>query len=221
MKPLFVISVILLLASSCSGTHNTYYRTIKLAITRPADANVTLEETESSPSDLLLLKRGDRPSALLALAFIENNRHKWISADKAILVMEKGRIIKTLGFQKDLLYVTNLDLDPLKTPTSSSGRTWSRLSDWGGDEYGHPIESQLSYSHLDTLNHFDKQIEVQVYKEQVRYLADSEFIRPNRTWENIYWYSKANGTLLKSYQKLSPITEPFEMTFLSRIARLN
>lgn len=61
---------------------------------------------QQSDIDLISVKRGERPVAIMALAYLENDQHKWISRDKAMLTMEKGRIVRTLGLTENLLYLS-------------------------------------------------------------------------------------------------------------------
>jgi hypothetical protein len=57
--------------------------------------------------------------------------------------------------------------------------------------------------------------------EKVNFLAPANFMRLNTTWENHFWYDKQSGELLKSIERTSPLSEPLEIIYLSRIARLS
>ncbi|MBU3004232.1 YjbF family lipoprotein [Paraglaciecola arctica] len=224
LKTFLLCSLIFIFTSSCSGTYLSYYQTIKLAFKEQVDAKKTLVEVQDSVFDLIYVKRGERPRALMGLVAIEENQYKWISSDNAMLIMENGRITRTLGLDENLLYLSNTDIDPLKTlPLSLNNEAkipiWSRIADRTGDEYGYPIESTFSQAQQSTVQVLDLDIETLMYIETVNYKAPANYIRLHRSWENQYWYTKS-GTLVKSIQKISPMSEALEITFLSQIARL-
>jgi hypothetical protein len=142
-----------------------------------------------------------------------------------MLVMEKGRIIRTLGFEENLLHSSNTNFDPLKSlPNHSSDKpeplTWSRIIDRTDDEYGYPIESIFSQASPDTVQALSLNVESILYVETLNYRAPANYLRLNNSWQNFFWYAK-NGELIKTIQKVSPLSESLEITYLSRIARLN
>jgi hypothetical protein len=227
VKILTLSTLILMFTSACSGTHHAYYQTLKIAFSTHKDTKLTLFEVQQSDIDLISVKRGERPIAIMALAYLENDQHKWISRDKAMLTMEKGRIVRTLGLTENLLYLSNTDLDPLKSLSNlatakkqSHQQVWSRISDRVGDEYGYPIESIFSQAKSVTVHTSNLNIDAILYIELVSYNAPANYLRLNRNWENYFWYAKS-GELIKSRQIISPLSEPLEITYLSRIARLN
>ncbi len=216
----FIIVGVLILLSACSGTNQAYYQTLKLAFSKQENVRLTLPEVQQSKTDLAQVTRGDKASITMALAYLEEAQHKWVSADKAMLILEKGRIVRTIGLEEDLLYISNTHADPLKALAESSGKNWTRKIDWANDKYGHTIQSSFNDATADTLEIFNQSFEVVKYIENVRYTAPSKFIQLDRQWQNVFWVDKQSGILLKSKQKLAPHTELIEMLYLSRIARL-
>lgn len=223
---IFSLSVlILILTSACSGTYHAYYQTLRIAFSDKNDAKLTLVEIRQSNVDVISVKRGDRPSAIMALAYIENEQHKWVSSDRAMFVIDKGRLIRTIGLDENLLYSSNSDIDPLKslpyvTPNFSQQKTWTRIIDQTGDEYGYPIESTFSAAIQDSVQTLGLDIDAILYVETLNYKTPTNYIRFNRNWKNYYWYAKS-GEMIKSIQITSPLSEALEITYLSRIARLN
>jgi hypothetical protein len=219
------ILLILILISGCSGTYQAYYQTLKIAFAEQDNAKMTLVEVQQSDIDVMSVKRGERPAAIMALAYIENSQHKWISSDNTMLIMDKGRIIRTIGLNENLLYLSNTNFDPLKSLPSHSNdkpkkQRWSRKVDRTGDEYGYPIESIFSQASPDTVQALSLNIEAILYVETLNYRAPANYLRLNNSWQNYFWYAK-NGELIKSIQKVAPLSESLEITYLSRIARLN
>jgi hypothetical protein len=225
VKTYLLSALILTLTSACSGTYRAYYQTFKIALAAQKGAEKTFTEVQQSTVDLISVKRGAQPDAILALAYIESGQHKWVSADHSMLVIENGRIIRSLGLTDNLLYLSNTKNDPLrhlpnilKDPPQK--QIWSRIADRTGDEYGYPIESSFSRAQKKTIEALGLNIETVSFSETVNYKAPSNYLRPQNNWKNQYWFAK-NGELIKSIQKFSPLSEPLEITYLSRIARLN
>lgn len=225
---IFLLSALtLLFVSGCSGTYHAYYQTLKIAFSEQEDVEMTLIDVQQSRIDVISVKRGNRPNAIMALAYIENGQNKWISSDNAMLILEKGRIIRTLGLNENLLYTSNTDLDPLKslpylpmTKSEPKNQTWSRIIDRSDDEYGYLLESNFSLGQVDNLQALNLNISTTLYFEIVSFQAPANYLQLNNSWKNQYWYAK-NGELIKSIQQVSPLSESLEITYLSRIARLN
>jgi hypothetical protein len=220
----FLLNVLILIfASSCSGTYHAYYQTLKIAFSEQENARMTLTQVEQSEIDIISVKRGERPSVIMALAYLENDQHKWVSSDNVMLIMEKGRIVRTLGLSDELLYLSNTDIDPLKslplTPEDQP-QTWSHIVDLSDDEYGYPIASIFNNASQDTIEALALNIEATLYVETLNYKAPANYIQLSKSWKNHYWYAKS-GEMIKSIQKVSPLSESLEITYLSRIARLN
>jgi len=220
----FAFAIFVAIATtSCSGTYHAYYDTLKIAFSEPKDADMTLAQVAESKIDVMSVQRGERPKAIMALAYLENGRHKWVSGDNAMFVMEQGRVVRTLGLNKDLLYLGNSQEDPLKRIASSASKNssqWRYTTDWSGDEYGHPIESRFTAPESETLTLLSETIQTYHYVETLSYQAPSDYLRFNQSWQNHYWFDQKTGALVKSIQTLSPISEPVEFVYLSRISRL-
>jgi len=211
-----------MLTTSCSGTYHAYYETLKLAFSESTDAQMSLVEVQQSPVDVISLKRGERPVAIMALAYLENAQHKWVSRDNAMLIIEKGRVVRTLGLKENLLYLANTKSDPLKSfPSVMPKKQWQSMADFTGDQYAYPLESTFTTEKSEVLQALSLNITTLLFVENVSYLAPANFIRVNNGWTNYYWYDKQSGELIKTIQTLSPLAEPLEITYLSRISRLN
>jgi hypothetical protein len=225
VKTLLFSALIATLISSCSGTYKAYYQTLQIAFAEQVDAQKTLDEVQQSEVDIISVKRGDRAAAIMALAYIENGQHKWVSTDNAMFIMHKGRLVRTIGFSDNLLYLSNIENDPLKLladdlQSSQLPDSWLRIADRTGDEYGYPIKSVFSQAKQNTLQALNLNLDTMYYVETVYYDAPSDYVRLVSSWENHFWFTK-DGGLIKSIQKISPVSESLKITYLSRIARLN
>jgi hypothetical protein len=225
VKTFALSALILIFTSACSGTYHAYYQTLRIAFSDKSDAKMTLFEVQQSDVDVISVKRGERPTAIMALAFIENGQHKWVSSDKAMFIIDKGRLIRTIGLRKNLLHSSSADIDPLKslphkTMYTPQKQKWIRAVDQTGDEYGYSVESTFSGAVQDSVQALNLDIGAILYVETLVYKAPTNHIRINRNWKNYYWFAKS-GEMIKSMQMTSPLSEALEITYLSRIARLN
>ncbi|WP_158970375.1 YjbF family lipoprotein [Paraglaciecola sp. L3A3] len=215
--PFIVFSLFAL--TSCSGTYRAYYQTLRIAFENTPDAIVSYKKVQDSEVDLASIRRGKRPKAILALAYLEDTQHKWVSADNAMFVIEKGRIVRTLGLNENLLFLSNTAEDPLKS--LNNNKSWSRIADWTGDQYGYAIESTFSSGENEILTELSVSLDTVKYTEYVTYTTPSTYIQPNRSWSNTFWFERNSGTLIKSVQTLVPLSETIELVYLSRIARIH
>lgn len=211
----------LLALSACSGTYYSYVDTLQLAFSSADDVDLTLQQVREAPSDLMYVSHGERSRAAMALLRLEEGQHKWVSADKALLIMEQGRIVRTVGFSNDLLYLSNTQADHIRHPdTINASSEWLRLADWQNGEYGYAIKSRFNVLPNQTLSFFGQSLITTKVTEQVTYASPANFLRFDKQWQNEFWFDTATGTLIKSEQQLAPFGERFEMTYISRIARL-
>lgn len=206
---------------ACSGTYRAYLDTISYALSASPDTELSLDHIIASPSDLLYVRYGERAQVVMALAFIEQGQHKWVSADNVVLTMEQGRLVRTQGLANDMLYLSNRVADPLKRlPAELFRAEWVRLVDWHAGEYGYQVRSEFKRLGEQQLLFFETRFNTVVFEEQVDYPNQSHFVVLNRQWRNIYWFDAVTGTLLQSQQQLMPESEPILMTYVSRISRL-
>jgi hypothetical protein len=202
VKTFALSALILIFTSACSGTYHAYYQTLRIALSDKSDAKMTLVEVQQSDVDVISVKRGERPTAIMALAYIENGQHKWVSSDKAMFIIDKGRLIRTIGLNKNLLYSTSAVIDPLKSLPhkmmyASQKQEWIRAVDQTGDEYGYSIKSTFNGAVQDSVQALDLDMDAILYVENLIYKAPTNYIRINRNWKNYYWYAKS-GEMIKS-----------------------
>lgn len=220
---LFKLTVLFIcfLLISCSGTYRSYKDSLAYAFSPTPDLELTKAQVTESFADLAYFRRGDQRQITLALAFVEQGEQKWVSADNVVFVLKHGRLVRTNGFENDLLHVTSELPDPVEQGISVVGDTrWHAKVDWASDEYGYPVTSLLSAPKADTLFLLGQQFEVLRVEETLTYQAPSSFWRVDRQWQNVYWFDMSSGQLLKTRQRFSPNQLPMEFTFLSRAVRL-
>ena len=215
----FSTALLCLAVAGCSSTNRAYYDTIKLALAADEPVTLSVDQVRASQADLLQVKSGERAPAVMALAFIENGRNKWVSADKAQLHIHHGVIVTTHGLDNDLLFTGNLDDNPLAEPFPLAF-DWSRSVDIKGVGYGLPVSSQWLVAGEARISILSSQFAVQRIEETISFPKTTPYIETGLSWKNTYWISRQNGDLLRASVKLTPQSDRFEMTYLSRAARL-
>ncbi len=215
----FTVALLCLALVGCSSTNKAYYDTIKLALASEKPLSLPIEKVLASRADLLKVRHGERNTAVMALAYIENGQNKWVSADSAQLHMHNGVIVRTHGLNQDMLYTSDLDKNPLSDPLPLSF-DWSREVDIKGMGYGLTVTSQWKAVAEEAFTEFSASFPVQRIEETVSFPKTTPYIETGLTWTNTYWVSQENGELLKASVKITPQSDRFEMTYLSRAARL-
>lgn len=214
-------SVLVIATSGCSGSYRSYLNTLSYAFNPPGDVSVSLEHVRASNADLMYFRYGDQSRAVMVLGFLDNSQYKWVSADNALVNIEYGRIVRTIGLPNDLLYVTKMIPDPLQQGiTALAGVSWQSRVDWENDEYGYLVQSDFSEpesAEIDILGH---RFAVLKITETLTYIEKPVFVRFDQQWQNEYWFDRSSGQLLQSRQRYAPFQPVSEMVFLSRAARL-
>ena len=207
-----------LLLASCSSTNQAYFNTLKLAFKANQSQQVTLEMVRQSQADLLQVQIGEKPTALMALGFIENNLNKWVSADNAIIKIHHGVIVATEGFEHDLLYTSNVKENPL-TDTAMVNFSWQRQVDIASVGYGLVIEGQWRIQQNEAISILEQSFDTRKITEQVTFPKTGPYIDTQTQWQNTYWVNSTNGELLKASVKIMPQAPRIQMTYVSRAAR--
>ena len=178
----------LLFLMSCSGTYRSYTDMLQLAFTETPDVLLPYSFFTEAKHDYLYVKHGKQPQVAMALMFIEQGQLKWVSADRAVLITEHGRLVRTIGLKNDLMHLSNISSDPLKKPLQlSAATTWLRLADWQQNEYGYPLRSTFHYGPTQKMAFFDQQLDVMLLTEHVHYMAETNFVRFDDKWQNRFF----------------------------------
>ena len=206
--------------SACTGSYRVYADMLKLGFSSPQDITFSFAALETSEHDYLYVRVGDRPQVALGLFAIEHDQLKWVSGDRALLVTELGRVVRTSGLANDLEYVSNTISDPLKRPFVVSANTsWLRLIDWQQGEYGYQVRSQFELKPAETMQFFGVDVQVLPLIEHLHYENAANFVRLDSHWQNTFWFDAKSGALLKSKQLLAPGKDALELTFISEVVR--
>jgi len=212
-----IVGCLVLIISACSTTTIAYYNTLKLALQDNA-VDYTVEQVARSKADLMLVKAGDRDAASLALAYIDEDRYRWVSADKVIFTTHHGIIVETEGLKNDIFFTGNLQHNPLASDDMLAF-DWKRKIDISGVGFGLAITSMWKIDGEVSHTYFDRPIPLIKVVETVSFPEYTPFIDVGLSWENTYFLHKSTKKLFASIQKFSPEGDTYEMVYLSRIVR--
>lgn len=212
------IVVLLLLCTACSSTGQAYLNTLRYAF-KANNNEISLEQISTSKSDLMRVNVNDSKSAILALAYIDDDKYRWVSGDHIVFTMHHGIITQTEGLPKDLHYTGNLENNPLSGNRMLT-YSWNRSVDISSIGYDLPVQSRWRIEGEVTRTYFDRSISLLKVVETVVFPDVTPFIEPKRQWENTYYLDSQSKDLLASTQKFNPIGDVYEMIYISRIARM-
>jgi hypothetical protein len=206
----------LLLMTACSGTTNSYRNALSYVLFPAPDHQLSREEMAQRPYGTLYAKVGDLPQAVLTLAFFEQQQEKWLSADRALLILAKGRLIKTTGFSHDLRFAANQGQDPLTKPLRhiKVGDQFARVLDWSTPQHTSELQqlriTAIEHTQLELLQHpFDAVL----VTEQVTFADQSTAI-------NQFWFERRSGRLLQSQQQAAAFAPVLKLTHITNAYQL-
>lgn len=210
-----VLMILACLLIACSSTHHALLDTIRLGFSSADDVTLTLEEVAASEFDLIYIQPDKGPRATMVLAELEHGQHKWLSADNVLLVLEHGRIVRSLGLSNDLTYVSNTGADPLRHKALlDANAKWQRVTDWQyRQQSGYELSSVFSQQQAE-ITVFEQRFSTRLLREQVT------VVQTKATFENLFWFDESTGVLLQSQQQLAPHSPVFHITYISQAARL-
>ena len=202
--------------SGCSTTNQAYYETLKIAFSDRGVAPPSLKTLREVKADLAWVTLGNRASVTMALAFIEDGQHKWVSRDGYLLVFDNGVLTRSAGFEKDILYSSASPI--LSRDTSKNAdRSDSYTLDVEG-AYNLQLTSEIGPSEQQQMTLWDQVFLMECINEHVQLLTPIAGTT-HTEWMNTYCFDAESGRLLKSDQLLSPFSERIVMVYVSRAAR--
>lgn len=213
---LLILPVLSLMLTGCSQNMDAFQKTAKLAIWGMDDVQVSAERVAKTPYASAYLKVGNAPQAFVVLAFAENEQLKWIGADRNIVVMQHGRLVKTQGFGEDIARVTNITPDPLAAGLlkSSTPLRWQGKMSWSEVLRGdYAVESVFQAQGKETVTILDKPHQLLKFTEQVSVPA------LNAEYTNTYWLDPTTGQVVQTWQHMGPDMALVKFTVLKPFAQ--
>ncbi|WP_277976975.1 YjbF family lipoprotein [Pantoea endophytica] len=200
-----------LLLQACTQTQKGLEQTVMLAVNGPDDVTVTDEQVANLPYASLYARINAGPRIFVVLGYNENGQQKWITQDKAMLVMQHGRLIKTLGLPSNLTDVSNLPQDPLADALHlQNGASWTRVVQWREQDKVRAASAVSRFERGDdtVLDIAGERVPCRVWHETVR------MENLGAEWQNTFWIDNRDGTVLQANQMLAADAFPVETTIL-------
>ncbi len=197
MQRLMIVMVCLLL-TACSASTKGLGQSLLNSVTGEDGVQLTDDEIQNMPyaSQYITLNHG--PQLFVALAYSENGQQKWVTTDRAMLITQHSRLVKTLGLGDNLQETNNIERDPLaRVSQITDGAGWTRLARW--TEHG-----QARSAVLRSTFHWgeDEMLKVGSDRTPVRLLEENVASDTGR-WRNRFWVDDA-GQIRKTEQYLGP-----------------
>lgn len=200
-----------LLLQACTQTQNGMIDTAKLAISGPRDIELSNSQVAELPYASLYMRLNGGQRIFVVLGYDEQGQQKWVTRDRAMLVTQHGRLVKTLGLADNLRMVNNLQADPLALGLKmSDGMRWTRTLGW--TENGHyradTASSQFSREPDVVLQIAGNAVPCRVWREQVTMAVSG------KSWQNTFWIDNQTGQVRQSSQALGADYFTVETTIL-------
>lgn len=212
-KVKFTLLISLLFLSACTQKFKDTFSTVNASVNSLTDVTLSEDELKKFPYDSAYVSLNDSRRILMALALIEENtlnnsqRLKWVSADNFMLITEKGRIVKTLGFDDNLMAITSENSVNLPAPSIKANK-WIAYYDWMPSyRYQFTAEINSSLNQQQTIGLSSWSLDTQHVEEKIN------FSELNSNFTNHYWLNQ-NGKVIKTIQYLGPNMDKIEMSFV-------
>lgn len=212
-----LVALSVLFFSGCSNTTSAYYNSLALAL-EDRSAKLTVEDVKASKADLIQINAGERDTAVIALAYIDGDKYRWLSGDDVIFTMHHGFITQSEGLNADIIYTGNLINNPLAL-NPLTPHNWERIVDIEGIGYGLNVTSSWHVEGSLSREYIGYSVPLIKVVEKVKFADYSPFVNLNLDWENTYYFHQKSKTLLATTQRFSPEGDQYDMVYLSRIVR--
>lgn len=202
--------------SGCTQRFQDTNATIKEAFFGIDSVEMSTEQVANLPYASAYARINGEHRIFLVLAYAEQNpatgetQLKWMSSDKAMIVTENGRIIKTLSLPSANL-VSLSATQTLPTP-SAANAPWQAQYDWQPNySFGHQANVQSRFVKNEWLTSLLWSKETQLIEETVTFEA------LGRTMSNQFWVDEQNN-IVKSAQWVVPNKLHIELEILKPLA---
>lgn len=200
-----------LLLQACTQTQKGLTETVKIAVLGPDDITLTNQQIANIPYASMYLRLNGGQQIFVVMAFNEDGQQKWVTQDRATLVTQNGRLVKTLSLADNLNEVSNLQQDPLRDALRlKDGASWTRTLSWteNGQLRSGTAVSHFSRQNDEVLSLAGRQVPCRVWQEEVT-LSET-----GKTWRNTFWIDTSTGQVRKSVQMLGADYFPVATTIL-------
>ncbi|UUM30040.1 YjbF family lipoprotein [Vibrio japonicus] len=209
-KLIFILSLFSLFG--CSQKFSDTNATVKEALFGFSDVKLSAKEIDALPYASLYARINDGQQIFMVLALAEENPEtgniqlKWLSADKAMIATENGRVVKTLLLPEANL--VNLSSSHQLSGPSTSNANWQALYDWQPG-YHYSKKADVTSRYLG-----DNSINTVLWNKNTHHILETvTFPNTSQSMENEFWVDE-QGNVVKSAQWVIPDTLFIELEIL-------
>lgn len=202
------ILVVCLLLQACSATTKGLGTSLWHSIVGTDGVQLTDDDIQNMRYASQYMSINGGPQLFVVLAYDENGQQKWVTQDRATLVTQNGRVVKSVGLGDNLTQVSNLTDDPLaKVNQIIDGATWTRQMAWTEHQQVRmaTARSTFRWDGSDTLKVGSSVTPVRV--------LDEEVTASGKSWHNRFWVD-SDGHIRQSKQYLGPDYWPITTVLL-------
>ncbi len=171
------------------------------------------EQIDAIPYASMGVRIGGSAPVVMILASINGAMLHWASADRVVLITERGRLVKTIGMPRDLLSTRWTGADSLlpvlrRVPGADDARLGRIIDLRPKDDFSVPVESRCEWLGEETLT---------LVGRTRRTVLLGEHVKVSKwRWkaENRYWFDIDSGLMLKSRQQYCPEVAAITMEVL-------
>ncbi len=174
---------------------------------------LSIAQIKDLPYASLGVRIGGGAPLVMVLATVEGGDLHWVSSDRAILVTRAGRLVQTVGLQRDLRATQYVADDPLRQiymsgSVAAAPLVWRYIDLSNKDAFGVVVESQFSIVGDETLSILGAPHETLHVREHIR--------MPTWRWSvsNDFWLERDSGRLRKARQQYCPEQAAIEYELL-------
>lgn len=203
-----VIILACLILQACSATTQGLGSSLWHSIVGSDGVQLTNDDIQNMRYASQYMSINNGPQIFVVLAYDENGQQKWVTQDRAMIVTEQGRIVKTTGLGDNLQQVTNLTSDPLANANQIiDGVSWTRQMAWTEHQQVRmaTARSTFTWDGTDTLKIAESTTPVRVLNEEVT--------ASGKTWHNRFLID-SEGHVRQSKQYIGPDYWPVTTTLL-------
>ncbi|MGU3415916.1 YjbF family lipoprotein [Enterobacteriaceae bacterium C34A] len=207
MKRPLIVTLCLLL-QACSASTQGLGKSLWQSLFGTPGVQLTADDIRDMPYASQYMQLNNGPQLFVVLAFDENGQQKWVTQDRATLVTQHGRIVKTLLGGDNLISVSNLETDPLVKPNQIiDGASWTRTMGWTEHQ-------QVRYATARSIFHWDGTDTVTLAGEQTAVRVLVEDVSTDQAhWQNRFWVD-SDGQIRRSEQYLGANFFPVKTTLI-------
>lgn len=208
--PLLIICLSL---QACTSAQKNVNDTIYHLVFESSDVELTAQEIQNLSSPSAYVRIDDQLQIVMVLGAFENGEEKWVSQDRTLMVLRRGRVVKTLGWKDNLLSVSNLEQDPLADPRRLvDGARWSHLLSWTENNQVRSGYAESVFHRLE-----DKPLVIGGKSQNYHVIEETVNIDDlGKSWVNRFWLDPQTGTVVKSVQSMGADYFPIEITLLKQ-----